>query len=248
MPVYEDLRKKTVLVTGGANGIGAATVRAFHEQGAQVFFCDKDDSAGKALALELPGTFFARVDLLKENQIVRWVKKVLARSPAIHVLVNNAAFDPRIPLENTTARAWDNLLALNLRAYFLCAREVAPHMPRRLSAIINLSSITYHQGPAQMSAYVASKSAIIGLTRSLARELGRRGIRVNTLSPGWVMTDRQLREHVRAETKRLIKASQCIPDLLQPGEMAHVILFLASECSSAITGQEILADRGWFHA
>jgi D-xylose 1-dehydrogenase len=113
---------------------------------------------------------------------------------------------------------------------------------------VNLSSITFHQGPPQMSAYVASKSAIIGLTRSLARELGPKGIRVNTLSPGWVMTDRQLKEYVRAETKRVIKASQCIPELLQPAEMAQVVLFLASESSSAITGQEILADRGWFHS
>lgn len=248
MARYEDLRNKTVLITGGANGIGAATVRAFHEQGAAVFFCDKDEEAGRALALELPGSFFAKVDLLKEAQIVRWIRKVLGRTAAIHVLVNNAAFDPRIPLENTSTRDWDNLMGLNLRAYFLCAREVAGHMPKRLSSIVNLSSITFHQGPSQMSAYVASKAAIIGFTRSLARELGPKGIRVNTLSPGWVMTDRQLREHVRAETKRLIKSSQCIPELLQPEEMAQVALFLGSECSSAITGQEILADRGWFHS
>jgi NAD(P)-dependent dehydrogenase (short-subunit alcohol dehydrogenase family) len=99
-----------------------------------------------------------------------------------------------------------------------------------------------------MSAYVATKAGIIGLTRSLARELGPRGIRVNTVSPGWVMTERQLREHVTPATKKLIRKSQCVPELLQPEEIAQVILFLASQASAAITGQEILADRGWAHS
>jgi NAD(P)-dependent dehydrogenase (short-subunit alcohol dehydrogenase family) len=99
-----------------------------------------------------------------------------------------------------------------------------------------------------MSAYVATKAGIIGFTRSLARELGPKGIRVNTVSPGWVMTDRQLREYVDAEARRLIQGSQCIPDLLQPADLAEVILFLASDASRAVTGQEILADRGWAHS
>jgi NAD(P)-dependent dehydrogenase (short-subunit alcohol dehydrogenase family) len=162
--------------------------------------------------------------------------------------VNNAAIDPRIPLEELSSDIIDKIFAINLRPFFILARESAPQMPSRRSAIINLSSITFHTAPATMAAYVASKAGIIGFTRSLARELGPSGIRVNTVSPGWVMTERQLREYVDAKTKRFIRKSQSVPELLQPLEIAEVILFLASEASRAITGQEILADRGWAHS
>jgi NAD(P)-dependent dehydrogenase (short-subunit alcohol dehydrogenase family) len=114
--------------------------------------------------------------------------------------------------------------------------------------MVNLSSITFHIAPAEMCAYVATKAAIIGFTRSLARELGSAGIRVNTVSPGWTMTERQLREYVTAATRKLIRKSQCTPDPIQPQEIGEVILFLASDASRAITGQEILADRGWAHS
>ena len=116
------------------------------------------------------------------------------------------------------------------------------------SAIINFGSVTFHMGPTNMSAYVATKGGVIGFTRSLARELGPRRIRVNTISPGWVMTARQLREYVSPATKKLIRRAQCIPDLIQPREIAEVVLFLASDASRTITGQELLADRGWQHS
>jgi NAD(P)-dependent dehydrogenase (short-subunit alcohol dehydrogenase family) len=138
-------------------------------------------------------------------------------------------------------------MARNLRACMLTVREAAPAMTAG-SSIINLSSITFHQGPALMSAYVATKAGLIGMTRSLARELGPRRIRVNTVSPGWVMTERQLRQYVTPAIRRLIRKAQCIPDLLQPEEIAQVILFLASDGSRAITGQELLVDRGWAHS
>jgi NAD(P)-dependent dehydrogenase (short-subunit alcohol dehydrogenase family) len=165
----------------------------------------------------------------------------------IDVLINNAANDPRIELKNTSAAAWDRLFATNLRAYFLTCREAVSHM-RRGGAIINLASIVFHQAPPRMSAYVATKGGVLGFTRSLARELGPRRIRVNTVSPGWVMTERQLREYVTATAKKTIFRAQCIPDLIQPEEIAEVILFLASDASRAITGQEVLADRGWQHS
>lgn len=248
MPKYEDLREKVVLVTGGANGIGAACVREFHAQGAKVFFCDKDEVAGESLALELPNTAFSRVDLMREAQIARWIGKIAQKEKRIHVLVNNAAFDPRMPLVNMTIKDWDNLFALNVRSFFIASREAVPHMPSRQSAIVNFSSITFHLGVANMSCYVSTKAAILGFTRSLARELGAKGIRVNAVSPGWTMTDRQLKQYVNSETRKLIRSSQCIPDLLQPSELAQVVLFLASNASSAITGQEILSDRGWSHS
>jgi NAD(P)-dependent dehydrogenase (short-subunit alcohol dehydrogenase family) len=248
MPDYPELKARNVLVTGGANGIGAAIVRAFHQQAARVFLCDIDFKSGQALAQELGGDIlFSKVDLLSESEICRWVMHVGSRWKQIHVLVNNAAADPRISLEKTTAAAWDTLFARNLRAYFLISREAVKWM-RRGASIINLASITFHNAPPEMSAYVATKGGVLGFTRSLARELGPRRIRVNALSPGWVMTERQIRQYVTLAAKRLIRRSQCIPDLIHPEEIANVALFLASDASRAITGQEILADRGWEHS
>jgi D-xylose 1-dehydrogenase len=246
MPTYPDLKHRVALITGGANGIGAATVRAFRQQQAEVVFCDTDVTAGKTLAQEI-GAVFHRVDLRREKEIVRWIGKVTRRHRHIDLLVNNAACDPRIPLHELTVKQWDDLFAVNLRAAFLCSREAAPHMARG-SAIVNLASITWHIAPTQMAAYVATKGGMLGFTRALARELGPRGIRVNAVSPGWIMTERQLRDYVTPAVKRLIRRSQCLPELIQPVEIAEVILFLASHASTAITGQEILADRGWAHS
>ena len=249
MPVYPELKNRIVLVTGGANGIGSAIVRAFHEQGARIFFCDVDAKAGQRLAGELGGAvFFRKVNLLREREIRAWIQTIGTRWRQVHVLVNNAASDPRIALEKTSTADWDQLFARNLRAYFLTARESVRFMPGDGAAIINLASITFHIAPAQMAAYVATKGGVMGLTRSLARELGPRGIRVNTVSPGWIMTQRQLRDYVTPATKRMIKRSQCIPELNQPREIASVVLILASDASRAVTGQEILADRGWAHS
>jgi D-xylose 1-dehydrogenase len=238
---YSDLINKTVLITGGAQGIGAAMVRAFVAQGARVFFCDRQRARIEKAA-------FTKVDLAKEVKIAAWIKGVTRQTGEVHVLINNAARDPRIPIEKLSREELEALFAVNLLAMFATARECAPWMPPGKSSIVNFSSITFHTAPAAMSAYVATKAGIIGFTRSLARELGPRGIRVNTLSPGWTMTERQLREYVDETTKEFIRASQCIPELLQPEEIAEVALFLASESSRAITGQEILADRGWAHS
>lgn len=249
MASYTDLHGRNVLVTGGANGIGHAIVRAFHAQGAHVFFCDTDVAAGRKLAkaLRVRATFH-KVDLNREPQVIRWIQQVMTRATAIDVLVNNAARDPRQALGRMSVQDWDSLFATNLRAYFLTVREAVKHIPKGGGSIINLASITFHTGPARMAAYVATKGGIIGFTRSLARELGPRRIRVNTVSPGWIMTERQLRQYVTPAVKKLIRQSQCVPDLLQPEEIANVVVFLASDVSRAITGQEILADRGWAHS
>lgn len=247
MTQYPGLRNKVVLLTGGANGIGAATVRAFSTHGAKVFFCDTDSESGHALSDQLENVNFSSVDLSKPPQIARWIQKIGRSQPQIHVLVNNAAIDPRIDLHAMSAADWDRIFQVNLRAIFLASQAAAPHMPPG-SAIVNFSSITFHTAPAHMSAYVATKAGIIGFTRSLARELGPRRIRVNALSPGWIMTARQLRDYVNAETKKIIRRMQSIPDLIEPEEIADVVLFLASDSSRAITGQEILADHGWAHS
>ncbi|MDB6033110.1 MAG: kduD 1 [Verrucomicrobiales bacterium] len=249
MVSYPDLQGKVVIVTGGANGIGAATVQAFHKQGARVYFCDIDEKAGRDLVQELgERATFAQVDLTREKAVRSWIKAIGKGATRIDVLVNNAASDPRIKLEDMTAAQWDHLFALNLRAYFLTVQAAVPFMLSGGESIVNLSSITFQQGPGGMSAYVGTKAGIIGFTRSIARELGPRRIRANVVSPGWVMTARQLRQYVTAQTKKVIRRAQCVPDLLKPEDLAEVILFLASDSSRAITGQEILADRGWYHS
>jgi NAD(P)-dependent dehydrogenase (short-subunit alcohol dehydrogenase family) len=249
MAHYADLRNRTVVVTGGANGIGEAIVRAFHAQQASVHFCDRDAAAGEALVRELGERFqFKRVELTREAEIVRWVMSIAKGGKPIDAVINNAARDPRMKLEDMSVKDWDELFHLNLRAYFLMARECAPHLPDGSGAIVNLASITFHIAPAPMTAYVATKGGILGFTRSLARELGPRGIRVNTVSPGWVMTERQLNEFVDAATKRMLRKSQSIPQLLQPEEIADVVVFLASEASRGMTGQELLVDHGWVHS
>jgi len=247
--IFPDLKDRNVLITGGANGIGAAMVRAFHQQEARVFFCDTDVSAGERLTKQLGSSVqFKPVNLIKENEIALWIDQIGKNRKRIDVLVNNAAADPRMALAKMTGADWDQLFARNLRAYFFTCRETVKWMADGAGAIINLASITWHIAPAEMSAYVATKGGVLGFTRSLARELGRRGIRVNAISPGWIMTERQLRDFVTPTVKRLIRRSQCIPELIQPEEIASVALFLASDLSRAVTGQEILADRGWAHS
>ena len=247
MASYDELAGRVVLITGGANGIGLAMVEAFHAQGAVVCFCDLDQKAGSRLAKSLGDRAeFAKVNLCRETDIKRWVDRLAKRHGAIHVLINNAARDPRIVLEDVTAKAWDDLFAANIRAQFLTCREASPHLAKGAS-IINFSSITIHTAPVQMSSYVATKAATIGLTRSLARELGPRRIRVNCIAPGWIMTERQLKEYVTPAVKRQIREAQCIPDLIQTEEVADVALFLASDVSRAMTGQQFVVDRGWVH-
>ncbi len=248
MAIYPELDQRVVALTGGANGIGAATVRAFHAQGAFVCFCDVDAAAGGRLAAELgQRATFTNVDLRREAQVKRWLQGIRKRRGGLDALVNNAACDPRIPLAQCTAAQWDDLFARNLRAMFLTAREAAPHLPDGTGAIINFSSITFFEGPKEMTAYVATKAGAIGFTRSLARELGPRGIRVNTVCPGWIMTERQVQQFVTAKVKRMLLREQCIPKLNTPEEVAEVVLFLASDASRAMTGQALLVDRGWKH-
>lgn len=247
MAIYQDLKDATVIITGGANGIGEAMVRAFREQGSAVFFCDTDAAQGKALAAAT-GARFAEVDLRQEAQIVLWIAGIVEERRTINVLINNAARDPRIQLQDQTVEIWDDLMATNLRPHMLTARQAVPHMPPG-SSIVNYSSIVFELGMAPMSAYVSTKAAIQGLSRSLGRELGPRRIRVNTISPGWVMTERQVREFVTEEAReRLLTQLQSIPDLIKPEDVAEVALFLGSTVSNVITGQEIVADHGWMHS
>jgi len=246
--ILTELKNRNILVTGGANGIGAAIARAFHRQGSRVFLCDVDARAGTKLARELgERAEFRRVDLTKERDVIRWIGDIGRRQKVVHALINNAARDTRIELERCSVKDWDSLFATNLRAYFLTAREAVKWMQAG-GSIVNFSSITFHAGMPNLSAYVATKSGALGFTRSLARELGPRRIRVNTVTPGWVMTERQLREFITPAIRKFLHRAQCIPDLIQPDEIAEVVLFLTADASRAMTGQELLVDRGWHHS
>ncbi|MEM8484882.1 MAG: SDR family oxidoreductase [Bacteroidota bacterium] len=247
-PRYKDLEGQCVVVTGGATGIGESLVRAFAAQSARVYFCDIDRTAGEALAGVLgESVTFDVVDLTREDQVVSWIQRIGRTNPYIKALLNNAAQDTRLPLLETTMERWDQLTAVNLRAAYLCTQQAVPFMKGRDAAVINFGSVTFQLGEAGLSAYVTAKGAIVAMSRSLARELGPDHIRVNTLSPGWVMTEKQLRMHVNEEVKKRLLESQCIPTLIEPVEIAETALFLASNASRAITGQNIAVNRGWMH-
>jgi len=250
MLTLSDLKDRIVIVTGGATGIGEALVRAFVEQSAIVHFCDVNKDAGRRLADEFRGkAVFTPVDVTREDEARAWIQAAGAVNGQIFVLVNNVAFDQRIPFDDVTTDDWDRLMAVNLRAAFICIQEAVKFMGGdKGGSIINLGSCAFHTGkPDHLSVYISAKGGQLGMTRELARELGPRNIRVNLLSPGWTMTVRQLRDHVTDETRQFLKEVQCLGEPLMPAEIANVALFLASDASRAITGQNILADKGWAH-
>ena len=245
---YEDLKEKTILITGGATGIGQAMVKAFAENGSEVFFCDLKDEAGNHLATNFPNAHFQNVDMTQKSAVKDWVIKCGEDQGKIDVVVNNVANDERCDFETTQLDQITDLFEVNYFSTLYTIQPAIVYLKKgSLKSVINFGSITYHLGEEQLSAYMPAKAALSGLTRGLARELGGHGIRVNLLSPGWVMTEKQLQYRLTPEDLANLKTWQCDPRRIQPYEIANVALFLASESSAAITGQTILADRGWSH-
>jgi NAD(P)-dependent dehydrogenase (short-subunit alcohol dehydrogenase family) len=248
--IYPDLQDKVVLVTGGGSGIGEAIVREFARQKAKVAFIDIAVEPSRVLVKELDqaGTpvHFEPCDLTDVPALQHTIAAIRGRLGPIQVLVNNAANDERHATESVTEEVWDNRIAVNLKHQFFCAQAVLPDMKNAGSgAIINLASIGWMIGQGGMAAYSASKSAVLGLTRSLARDYGTFGIRVNAVAPGWIMTRRQLEKWVGPEGEAEIMARQCLKRRLQPVEVAKFIVFLASEEASACTNQHYVVDGGW---
>jgi len=248
--IYPDLRDKVVLVTGGGSGIGEAIVREFARQRAKVAFIDLAVERSRALlkTLEQAGTpvHFEPCDLTDIPALQRTIGAVRSRLGPIQILVNNAANDDRHATEAVTEAVWDSGIAVNLKHQFFCAQAVLPDMQAAGGgAIVNLGSISWMTGQGGMAAYTAAKSAVLGLTRSLARDYGRYGIRVNALAPGWIMTQRQLEKWVTPEGEAEILARQCLKRTLQPIEVAKFVVFLASEEASACTSQHYVVDGGW---
>ena len=248
---YPSLANRPVVITGGATGIGASLVAHFAAQKARVGFLDLDSTAGEALAAALARTssyppMFVRCDLRDIAALRAAIAAIRTRLGAVRVLINNAADDNRHAFDDVTPTAWDAGIAVNLRHAFFAAQAVKDDM--RASgggSIINLGSISWMTKEGGMPVYTTAKSAMQGLTRSLAQNLGRHRIRVNTLVPGWVMTEKQLRLWVNDQSSRKIDENQCLPDRLEPADVARMALFLAADDSASCTAQDFIVDGGW---
>lgn len=247
MAIYPDLKGATVIVTGGAGGIGEAITRAFVAQGARVGVLDLDTARGEALAEALaPSVEFVRCDVTDIPALQAAIEQVRARFGPIGILINNAAHDERHATLEVTEEYWDGRMAVNLKHQFFASQAVLPDMiASKKGSIVNLGSCSWIIGQGGMPAYTASKSAVLGLTRSLARDFGEHGVRVNAVAPGWIMTERQLELWVTPETEKEIYANQCIKRPLVPDDIARVVVFLSSEDASAITNQHYVVDGGW---
>src|SRR5579872_5970990 len=248
--IYPDLKDKVVLVSGGGSGIGEWIVREFARQKARVAFMDILMKPSRELAEELTRTgtaiHFEPCDLTDIPSLRRAIVAIRTRLGPFQVLVNNAANDERHETESLTEELWDSRIAINLKQQFFCSQAVLPDMKSAAKgAIINLGSIAWLMGTGGMPAYCASKAAVWGLTRSLARDYGPYGIRVNAVVPGWVMTKHQLDRWITPEAEALIMTRQCLKRKLQPAEIAKFIVFLASDEASACTNQHYLVDGGW---
>lgn len=247
---YPSLADRAVLVTGGASGIGAALVKAFTDQGARVAFVDIDVDAGESLAHSLRDAphppLFGHVDLTDLSALERFVDGLEDRIGPLRVLMNNAANDARHAFDETTPDRWDAGIAVNLRHQFFAAQFASRGMRRAGGgAIVNFGSVSWMLKQSNLPVYATAKSAVTGLTRSLARELGPHFIRVNTLVPGWTMTDKQQRLWVDDAARAEIAKGQCIASPVMPEHIAQMALFLAADDSMMCTGQEFIVDGGW---
>ena len=243
--VYPSLDGKKVLVTGGATGIGAALVERFARQGSQVVFLDIDEDAGGELAARIEGCTFIRCDLRETGALTTALKSAEAVLDGVDILLNNAARDDRHELDDVTPAFWDERIATNLRHLFFAAQAVVPAMRAAGGgAIVNFGSISWHLGLPSLVVYQTAKAGIEGLTRSLARELGRDNIRVTTIVPGSVQTPRQAKWYT-PEGEDEIVAAQCLNGRIQPADVAALALFLASDDARMCTGHEYFVDAGW---
>jgi NAD(P)-dependent dehydrogenase (short-subunit alcohol dehydrogenase family) len=242
---YPSLRDKRVLITGGGSGIGAGIVEGFAAQGADVTFFDiaREDSLALADAIAAHGQSarFEQIDLTD----IAAIQTAIARLGPFDVLVNNAANDDRHQLAEVSEAYWDERVAVNLKHLFFCAQAVVPGMRARGGgAIVNLGSISWHLGLPDLSLYQMCKAGIEGLTRSLARELGRDSIRATCVIPGNVRTPRQLKWYT-PEGEAEIVAAQCMDGRLMPEDIAAMVLFLASDDARLVTGHSYFVDAGW---
>ncbi|MBN9615261.1 MAG: 3-oxoacyl-ACP reductase [Acidobacteriales bacterium 59-55] len=247
---YPSLIDQVVLVTGGATGIGAATVEQFALQGAQVAFLDVSDAPALTLIDDLAQRcphkpLFLHCDLTDIDGLQSAIAAIAAQLGAPRVLINNAANDERHRFEDVTPASWDMGMAVNLRHQFFAAQAVAPAMKAAGGgSIINMSSISWMIPTTNLSVYIAAKSAIIGMTRSMAHDLGPHNIRVNCVLPGSILTEKQQRLYMTPAHEQELFRVQSLKRYILPEEVSRLLLFLAADDSSAITNQSHIIDGG----
>jgi NAD(P)-dependent dehydrogenase (short-subunit alcohol dehydrogenase family) len=246
LAVYPSLSKKTVFVTGGASGIGAEIVSAFAKQGAKVGFIDLDSKASEKLLKTFDkNVYFEICDLRDIAAMKLAMKKLTKLIGAADILVNNAASDDRHDWKNVTKDYWDERLSINLRHQFFAIQYVAPKMIKKGGgSIINIGSNSWWEAGGGFPAYASAKSAVHGLTRTMARDLGQHRIRVNTVVPGWIMTERQKKLWVTPEGIKNQYKRQCLPDLIEPIYVARMVLFLASDDALMCTANNYMVEAG----
>jgi NAD(P)-dependent dehydrogenase (short-subunit alcohol dehydrogenase family) len=252
LATFPSLKGRRVFITGGGSGIGAAIVQAFVEQGARVAFVDIAEADSRALAASLAAAghaapWWRRCDVRDIAALQQAVQDATADLGGdFSALVNNVASDDRHTLESVTPEYYDTRMAINERPAFFAIQSVVPGM-RRLGggSVINLGSTGWQTKSGGYPCYAIAKSSVNGLTRGLADSLGADRIRINTVSPGWVMTERQIKLWLNAESEAELKRNQCLPDKLQPSDVARMVLFLAAEDGAMCTAQEFKVDAGW---
>ncbi len=246
---YPSLKGKVVLITGGASGIGESIVENFLQQKSNVVFIDKE----KKLGLQLQSKFqdyelkpiFMHCDLTNVEELQKTINQVYKEIGPISILVNNAANDDRHHIDSVTPEYWDNRMNVNLRHYFFSIQLAYKHMQELgKGSIVNIGSFSWMLGQGGMPAYTTAKSAIMGLTRTLARDLGEFNIRVNCVVPGWILTERQKKLWLTPEAEKEQLSRQCIKRMLLPDDIAKPVLFFASDQSSGCSAQNYVVDGG----
>jgi NAD(P)-dependent dehydrogenase (short-subunit alcohol dehydrogenase family) len=248
---YASLKDRVVFVSGGSSGIGAELVRAFAAQGAKVAFCGTKPEGGQALIDEVlaagggPAPWYGACDVRDVAAYQALLGRVESELGPVRVLVNNAGRDDRHKMEEVTSAFWDDRLALNLKHYFFAIQAIASGMEKAGGgSVINMGSVSWMRGRPNLVGYTTAKAGILGLTRTLARELGARNIRVNALVPGAIVTDRQTTLHRDPAADKEFLDAQCLKIRLDPGHVARATLFLAADDSDGMTGQHVLVDGG----
>ncbi len=245
---YSSLQNKVVFITGGATGIGASLVKAFSSQGCLVYFVDYNQFAGAQLCADYKNNnvTFECCDISIPEDLKVSLDNALTQYKRVDVLINSAANDQRTNLSEMSLNDWHSALAINLTPMFVASQKIAANMAESGGGvIINFSSLNALFGPSQLIAYNTAKAGIIGMTKSLATELGADGIRVNAIIPGWVATKKQLSSWLTPEAEAEWTTRMCLKKRIAPAEVAKLALFLASDDASMITSQQFVLDGGW---
>lgn len=232
---FHDLEGASVFVTGGGSGIGAAVVQGFLAQGARVAYADLQPSDGTALGIAC--------DVTDTDALHGAIDQAAEAHGGLDVVVNMAANDLREVAAEVTPASWDAMMDVNLKHYFFACQRAA-HWMKDGGSIINYSSLTYMVGSGDMPTYTTANAGIMGMTRALAREWGTKGIRVNAIAPGWVLTDKQMDKWATPEALAAFMDKQCIKAHLTPDDLVGTTLFLASDTSRMMTSQVLVVDAG----